>query len=153
MSNRWWMDDDQLLEAVGEALRAGPVPADVIEAAKQAYAAYDLDAQFAALLYDSARDEEAELVATRAEQAVLRAMTFGSAALTIELEIGEDSILGQLLPPQAGLVNVQLAKGEEITVSVDEAGGFVIRPIPAASFRLRCHTATGISALTDWISL
>jgi hypothetical protein len=153
MSSRWWMDDDRLLGALGDALRAGPVPEDLVEAGKRAYAAHDLDAQFAALIYDSARDGEAELVATREEPAFLRAMSFGSAGLTIEIEIGEDAILGQLLPPQAGVVNVQLAKGEGVTIAIDEAGGFVIRPIPSASFRLHCRGAAGVSALTDWISL
>jgi hypothetical protein len=153
MSARWWTDDDRLLEALGEALRAGPVPEDLLEAAKAAYAAYDIDAQFAALIYDSAADDRAELVATRSEPASLRAMTFGSAGLTIEIEITEGAILGQLLPPRAGVVNVQLAKGEGVTVPVDEAGGFVVRPIPSSSFRLHCRTVAGTSALTDWIAL
>jgi hypothetical protein len=152
MPGRWWMDDDRLLDALGDALRAGPVPEDLVEAGRRAYAAHDIDAQFAALIYDSARDDRAELVATRAEPAFLRAMTFGSAGLTIDIEINEDAILGQLLPPHAGMVNVQLAKGEGITVPIDEAGGFVVRPIPSASFRLHCHTGAGVSVLTDWIS-
>ncbi len=153
MPGRWWMDDDRLLDALGDALRAGPVPEDLVEAGRRAYAAHDIDAQFAALIYDSARDDRAEPVATRAEPAFLRAMTFGSAGLTIDIEINEDAILGQLLPPHAGMVNVQLAKGEGITVPIDEAGGFVVRPIPSASFRLHCHTGAGVSVLTDWISL
>jgi hypothetical protein len=153
MPGRWWMDDDRLLDALGEALRTGPVPKDLIEAGKRAYAAHDIDAQFAALVYDSALDDQPALAATRAEPAFLRAMTFASGGLTIEVEITEDAILGQLLPPHAGVVNVQLAKGEGITVAVDEAGGFVVRPIPSASFRLHCRTAAGVSALTDWISL
>jgi len=153
MSGRWWMDDDRLLDALGDALRAGPVPEDLIEAAKRAFAAHDLDAQFAALVYDSALDDGLALAATRAEPAFLRAMTFATADLTIEVEITEDAILGQVLPPRAGVVNVQLAKGEGVTVVVDEAGGFVVRPIPSASFRLHCRTAAGVSALTDWIAL
>lgn len=153
MSGRWWADDDRLMDALADALRAGPVPADLVEAGKRAYAAHDIDAQFAALVYDSARDDRAELVATRAEPAFLRALTFSSAGLTIEIEITQDAILGQLLPPQGGVVNVRLAKGEGITVPVDEAGGFVVRPVPSASFRLHCRTAAGVGALTDWISL
>ncbi|HEX8861761.1 MAG TPA: hypothetical protein VGC06_22195 [Actinomycetes bacterium] len=153
MPGRWWTDDDRLLEALGEALRVGPVPENLVEAAKRAYAAHDIDAQFAALIYDSAEHDQAELVATRSEPASLRAMSFSSGGLTIEIEITDDAILGQLLPPGAGVVNVQLAKGEGVTVPVDDAGGFMVRPIPSSSFRLHCRTIAGISALTDWIAL
>lgn len=155
---QWWADDEQLLAALGEALRTGPVPAELIEAGKRAFLFYDLDAQVAALVYDSALDQQPAPAGMRAEAepAALRALRFAGTGLTIEVEIGEDAIFGQLLPPQAGTVQVQAAggeHGEDLVVPVDDTGGFVIRPLPAAPFRLRCHAAGGTVVLTDQITL
>jgi hypothetical protein len=152
MSDRWWTDDDQLLAALGRAVRAGAVPEEVVDAGKRAYAAHGIDAQFAALTYDSALDDGPVPAAMRAEPARARALTFCSTALTIELEVTEDALLGQLLPPQPGVVDVEVEGGGGTSVEVDDAGGFVVSPIPAAPFRLRCRTA-GASAITGWIPL
>ena len=54
MSQHWWMDDDQLLAALGEALRSERgVPAEFIAMGKAAFAWYGIDAELAALTYDS----------------------------------------------------------------------------------------------------
>ncbi len=55
--------------------------------------------------------------------------------------------------PQPGVVNVQLSRGENVVVVADEAGGFLIRPTPSVSFRLRCRTDEGVNVITDWIPL
>jgi hypothetical protein len=155
MPSQWWDDDEQLLAALGEALRIGPVPHELIEAGKRAFRAYGLDAQVAALVYDSALEREPALAGLRAEAepAALRALRFTGGALTIELEVAEDAIFGQLLPPQPGVVRVQSSSGEDLVVPVDDAGGFAIRPLPTAPFRLRCHTAGGTGVVTDQILL
>jgi len=156
VASRWWVDDDQLLGVLGDALRAGPVPDQLVEAGRQAFVVHDLDAQFAALVYDSAFDDEHALAAaTRADAAPapLRALRFCGETLTIEIEIAADGILGQFVPPQPGVVNVQLSRGENVVVVADEAGGFLIRPTPSVSFRLRCRTDEGVNVITDWIPL
>ena len=155
MSSQWWANDDQLLDMLGDALRAGPVPPQLIQAGKRAFLAHDIDAQVAALVYDSAFDDQPALTATRAEAevAALRSMRFTGAALTIEVEIADDAIYGQLLPPQPGVIRVQPSGDEDVVIPADDTGGFVIRPVPSAAFRLRCHTAGGVVAITDLISL
>jgi hypothetical protein len=153
VSDHWWTDDDQLLAALGAALRAGAVPEAVVRAAKRAYAAHGIDAQFAALTYDSALDDGPALAAIRAEPARARSLTFASTTLTIELEVTEDALLGQLLPPQPGVVQVEVDGGGEEMVEVDDAGGFVVSPIPPTPFRLRFRTAAGGSVITGWIPL
>jgi hypothetical protein len=35
----------------------------------------------------------------------------------------------------------------------DDIGSFVIEPIPASPFRLRCRMADGADVLTGWITL
>jgi hypothetical protein len=39
------------------------------------------------------------------------------------------------------------------TAPADDVGYFVIRPVPVACFRLRCHTTGSASVLTGWIEV
>jgi hypothetical protein len=45
------------------------------------------------------------------------------------------------------------ASGPAATAELDEIGCFIIRPLPPSPFRLHCHTASGGSVLTTWITL
>jgi hypothetical protein len=148
-------DDEELLAALRKALaEREAVPAEFVEAAKSAFAWHniDIDAELAELTYDSSRDAEPE-PSTRAETASIRALTFTSAHLTLELEVTHDSLLGQIVPAQAGTIKVQLREGTETTVSADRIGRFTIRPIPVGEFRLHCKTSADTDALTNWITL
>lgn len=151
MTNGW--HDEELLAALHEALRGRrAVPDEFVEAGKSAFAWRNIDAELAQLTYDSTRGVD-ELVATRAESAAIRALTFTSPRLTIELEVTEDALLGQVLPVQAATLEVEARSGAENAVSADEIGCFTIRPIPRGPFRLHCRAAAGIDILTSWIIL
>lgn len=146
-------DDEELLAALRQALaERQAVPAAFVAAAKNAFTWHNIDAELAELTYDSSRDAEAAS-STRAETASIRALTFTSAHLTIELEVTHDSLLGQVVPPQPATIRVQPRDGTETTVSADEIGCFAIRPIPAGAFRLHCRIAGDADALTGWITL
>jgi hypothetical protein len=146
-------DDEELLAALRQALaERQAVPPEFVEAAKNAFAWHNIDAELAELTYDSSRDAEPAR-STRAETASIRALTFTSAHLTIELEVTHDSLLGQIVPAQPGSVKVQLRDGAETTVPADEIGRFTIRPMPAGTFRLHCKTSADADALTGWITL
>src|SRR5260221_9420412 len=95
-------DDEELLAALREALRAREaVPPEFVEAAKNAFAWHNIDAELAQLTYDSSRDSDYD-ASIRAEAASIRALTFTSTHLTIELEVTHDSLLGQSTRPQPG---------------------------------------------------
>jgi len=146
-------DDEELLAALGEALaERQAVPPEFVQAAKNAFAWHNIDAELAQLTYDSSRDADLE-PSTRAETASIRALTFTSAHVTIELEVTQDSLLGQIVPPQPATITVQPREATETTVSADEIGRFSIRPIPAGQFRLHCRTAINADALTGWFTL
>lgn len=155
MSQQWWKDDDQLLAALGEALRSErSVPAEFIEMGKAAFSWRGIDAELATLTYDSVfEDAEAELAGLRCEPASLRYLTFTSAELTLEIEVTDDAILGQLVPPGPGGVEVRTTDGIVITAAIDQGGGFTVRPVPRGSFRLYCHATNGASVLTNWVML
>ena len=57
MTGAWWEDDDALLAAVKRAIReAEDVPPEFVEAAKTSFAWHNIDAELAALTYDSSAD-------------------------------------------------------------------------------------------------
>ena len=146
-------DDEELLVVLRQALaERQAVPPEFVAAAKNAFAWHNIDAELAELTYDSSRDAETA-PSTRAETASIRALTFTSAHLTIELEVTHDSLLGQIVPAQPGTIKVQLRDGAETTVPADGIGRFTIRPMPAGTFRLHCKTDADADALTGWITL
>jgi hypothetical protein len=147
------MEDEELLVALRRAVQAREsVPPDFVAAAKNAFAWHNIDAELAQLTYDSTRDLDLAS-STRAETASIRALTFTSAHLTIELEVTLDSLIGQIVPGEPGTIKVQPKVGVETAVVADKIGLFAIEPIPTGSFRLHCRTDTGLEALTGWISL
>ena len=150
MRNGW--DDERLLAALGEALKArAAVPSWFIETGKNAFAWHNIDAELAQLTYDSNEDLR-EAAAMRSETASIRALTFTSGRLSIELEVADNMLVGQIIPPRSGTLEVHTTAG--VTSSpVDEIGCFTVSPIPASPFRIRCRTEDGEDVLTGWITL
>ena len=147
------LEDEVLLEALAQAIRnRRAVPPEWIAAAKNAFAWRNIDAELAQLTYDSTQ-VSAAAAATRAESASIRALTFSSPRLTIELEVTEDSLLGQVVPAQAAMIDVETRDGVQTSAASDEIGCFSVHPIPAGSFRIRCRTADSTDVLTGWITL
>lgn len=145
--------DDELLAALRQAvLERAAVPADFIEAGKNSFAWHNIDAELAQLTYDSVRDSDRAL-SLRSESAAIRALTFTCAHLSIELDVGEESLVGQIVPTQSATIKVQSRSGTETSVDTDAIGCFSISPIPSGEFRLHCRTDYGVEALTGWISL
>ena len=151
MRNGW--DDERLLAALSEAMKARQaVPSWFIETGKNAFAWHNIDAELAQLTYDSNEDRR-EAAVMRSETASIRALTFTSPHLSVELEVTENSLLGQIIPPRAGALEIHTRAGEISTTEVDEIGCFAVDPIPDSPFRLRCHTADGTDVLTGWITI
>ena len=146
-------EDDRLLGMLRDAMRARQaVPAQFVETSKNAYAWHDIDAELAQLTYDSSRDQERS-ASTRSETASVRALSFTSAHLSIELEVTEDALLGQVMPPGEGTIEAQTRAGGTTAAPIDEIGCFSIEPIPPSPFRLHCRTAGGTDVVTGWITL
>lgn len=151
MPDMW--DDDQLLALLQDAMRESrEIPPSFTEAGRNAFAWRGIDAELAQLTYDSELDQDAA-AGVRAEAASIRALTFTSPHLTIELEVGENALLGQVVPTGEGTIEVLTQAGVTALIPVDEVGCFPVSPIPASPFRLRCRTSGGGSVVTGWITL
>jgi prophage DNA circulation protein len=146
-------DDEALLAALRQAVDAmRDVPPDFVEAGKQAFAWHNVDAELAQLTYDSASDPAAE-TSVRSETASVRALTFTSAHLAIELEVTADSVAGQVTPAQSATITVQPRTGDETDLSTDETGCFSVHPTPPVMFRLHVRAGADVDVLTRWITL
>lgn len=148
------IDDERLFNELGDALRsAAAVPPRFVEAGRAAFTWRTVDAELAELSYDSAT-EGAALAGTRADPAALRALTFAAAGLTIEVEVTADALQGQVVPPQAGEIELRPRDGSAgATTGVDEVGWFAFSPVPAGLFRLHLRTADGRTVVTAWAHL
>src|SRR3954471_11304839 len=107
--------DEELLAELAEALRAEQeVPAALVDSGKAVWTWRTVDAELAALTYDSAaetahgelaliRSEAApgERARPRAEAAPLRSLTYASTHFIIDLEVTRDALLGQVQPADA----------------------------------------------------
>jgi hypothetical protein len=145
--------DEELIEALRGAVRARQqVPAEFVAVGKSSFAWHNIDAELAKLTYDSRRDLE-DAVGVRTEAASIRALPFTSARLTIEIEVTQDALVGQIVPAQTAIVKIRFRSGGDTDVTADDIGCFTIQPIPIEQFRLECQTGDGIQALTGWISL
>lgn len=146
-------DDEDLLDELKTALRTRQsVPPRFIEAGKNAYAWRNIDGELAQLTYDSAHDRGA-LASVRSEPASIRALTFASTQLTIELEVAEDCLYGQVIPTCPGTIEIQAHTGAAGVSLVDDLGSFRIQPIPANPFRLSYRITEGTEIQTQWITL
>jgi hypothetical protein len=146
-------DDDDLLAALRAATSArSQVPAEFVQAGQDSYAWHTVDAELAALTFDSGR-EPAAAAGTRSESASIRALTFSSAHLTIEVEVTESSLIGQVMPPREGTVEAQTRDGVTTAAPVDGIGCFWVEPVPPGPFRLRYRNQEATDVVTAWIAL
>jgi hypothetical protein len=153
VTSRWWSDDEQFFAAVQDALReAREVPCRFIETGEAAFAWRTVDAELAAITYDSAAGNHQPIAATRAERAALRELTFSSRELKIHLQVADNALQGQIVPPQRCEIEVRTADGPPLLIRTDDDGWFTVQPIPIGSFRLHCRIAD-TTALTDWLAV
>ncbi|WP_151770582.1 hypothetical protein [Streptomyces abyssomicinicus] len=145
-------DEAQLAEVEGllreAALVCDPVPSALRDAALAAFALHDLDARLAELTFDSLVDAAPVRSAVEAP----RMLTFAAGDLTVDVEVGEDGLLGQLLPPQKAGVEVLTRPAPEATAScaADATGGFSCAVDVTGPFALRVRTGDEV-VVTEWL--
>jgi hypothetical protein len=145
--------DEGLLREVEQLLREAaevcdPVPAALREAALAAFALHDLDARLAELTFDSLVDA----APVRGSVDAPRMFTFAAGDLTVDVEVGEDGLLGQLLPPQEASVEVltRPAPGPSARCAADETGGFSCALDVTGLFALRVRAGDEV-VVTEWL--
>ncbi|MEA2001847.1 MAG: hypothetical protein U9N84_08195 [Actinomycetota bacterium] len=144
--------DEQLLARLNAALDAAdPLPEAVVDAAKASFTWRTIDAELAALVFDSAAED---LVGVRSA-GVARQMTFRTPGVEIELVVVSETsrrLVGQLVPPQAAEIELH---HEDVTRTAqsDNLGRFAFQDVPAGSVRLTCKLKGTNDPLiqTEWV--
>lgn len=140
------MTDAEIVAALAEARRAAAeVPERIREIGRSAFAWRTVDAELAALSPDTP-------VGTRAEPAAVRALTFAARDLTIEVEVTDDALHGQVVPPRPGEIELRDRTGVVAVAQVDELGWFVLGPVPRGMFRLHLRAGDAV-VVTEWITI
>lgn len=143
-------DDDLLAELRQAASRFDPVPADVVAGARAAFVWRSMDTELAELVADTSQQDRVPAGVRGAEPAML---SFEAPSLVMELEIlperGGRRVLGQLVPPQPGRIEVRHAGGT-LQVDVDAVGRFSAGDVMPGPVSLRCQPSVGSPVETDW---
>jgi hypothetical protein len=149
-SNDWFTDDDLLLAELRGALHeAGPVPEEIVTAAKAVYTMRTLDEELARLSYDSRNDPELA-GAFRAEPMAVRSLVFGIGGVTLDVDVLTDSFVGQLSPALPGSIVVETRFHPPRRADVDEMGMFSVPICPPGDVRFRVEPREGDGFVTEW---
>ena len=149
-------NDDELEHELRRlAAEAEPVPAELRQAAVDAFAWRDIDAEIAELVYDSLDDADEESLVRGAPGQ--RLVSFAVGGITIDVEVTTAApgrtVMGQIAPPQRATVDIRYPR-DTVTVEADELGRFRSGPLPSgpASLRLRPPPGdAGPAIVTDWV--
>ena len=115
------LNDDELGGLISEAVTPDrDVPPEWREAAHAAYTWRTIDHELMALTHDSSHDA---VGAVRREDDS-RTIAFTGGGLTLEVEVSDGRILGQLATPVAGQVTFESSDGRSRSVVTNQAGFF-----------------------------
>ncbi len=147
-------DADLLAELRDVVSHVDPVPPELLAAAEAGFIMRDLDAELAALTYDSVVDTDRMALVRGAPAS--RLLTFEAADVTVELEAvavgARRRLVGQLVPAQSGRVEVR-HRGGVLAADVDDLGRFVTTDIEPGPVSIRCRVSGPTDAVvvdTDW---
>ncbi|MBZ6171118.1 MULTISPECIES: hypothetical protein [Streptomyces] len=135
--------DEELRQA---AAILDPVPAGLRGIAVDAFALHDLDARVAELTFDSLVDG----IPVRGESDPPRMLTFQADAVTVDVEVTEDGLIGQLLPPGPARIEVLSGPREYARLTADDLGRFTGEAPPSGPFALRLRTGREV-VVTEWL--
>jgi 5-keto 4-deoxyuronate isomerase len=146
-------DDVELLAMLRSMLTgSAAVPAAVTAAARAAFDTRSLDAELAALIYDSATDDRL-LVGSRAAADSARILVFRTEESTIEIEFVDGRALGQIDPAGAGTVSLESPQAALGQAEIDSAGCFVIEGSFSGMIRIVLHGPDDARLVTEWTRL
>jgi hypothetical protein len=153
MSSRPWHDDDDALMAeLREAVAAtGDEEARLREAAVAAFTwrTVDQELELLSLTHDSLVSEVAYRGST--DTTSPRILVFESDGLSLEVQVGEDLLMGQLVPARSGDIAVESPEGTVAQARADDTGFFRLPRPSARTIRWRVSGTPGL--VTDWLSL
>jgi hypothetical protein len=149
------LSDDELLAELRAAVAEEPVDASVIRAAEAAFSWRTVDADLELLSLDTSAWLTAGAQVRGGDPMTPRTLVFRGERrgerLSVEVEIDDAGIFGQLIPPQPGQVTLVTAAGPQATTLADEVGCFAFPAGTSGPLRLECHLDTD-RFVTEWVT-
>ena len=150
LSSPHWTDDE-LLRELRAALREPPVDEKYIRAAQAAFTWRTVDADLEILSLEAGLEVSETAQVRGTGPGAPRLFTFHGERLSVEIEVDEDGIVGQLTPPGPARVTLVTTDGPQAAADADEVGCFTLPAPPPGPMRLDCQRGTE-RFLTEWTS-
>lgn len=152
MSSQSWSDEELVAELRRAAAAARDVPNNALEIGRMAFAwrSVDQDLELLALVHDSSV-QRAEGVRGDGAQAP-RMLVFESESLTLEVEVGADTVMGHVVPALPGRLLMVTREREEIEGETDDGGFFLLQRPHSSPVRLTWLGREGQMS-TDWFPI
>jgi hypothetical protein len=139
-------DEDALSRGLADALRAADdVPERFWRVGLDAFSWLTVDAELAELT--STGDDLAVRAGAGPFSPAL--LTFATPQLTVQVEVTEAVLEGQVVPPASGSIELREPSGRRHTVPVDDDGWFHVEPPPGGRFQL-CYRSADRTVVTEW---
>jgi hypothetical protein len=151
LSSPTW-SDDELLRELRAALQESPVDESVIRAAQAAFTWRTVDDDLELLSLEAGCGLTTDVLVRDSGPGGPRILTFHGERLSVEIEIDEAGIVGQLTPPRPGQVTLVTADGPRATTQADDVGCFTFPPPTAGPLRLDCRLGDD-HFITDWVTV
>lgn len=147
VESRNFPDDESLLAELGKALvPSGRPDSDrMVADARAAFLFLNMEEELASLVCDSmpaGTDGDSRAPSTS------RILVFESDDVSVEMEVTDEGIVGQVVPPSVAGIHLETPDGTRTPVIVDELGCFATALFRRGLFRLRVDT-TGSATVTD----
>lgn len=143
------IDDDALMTELSGALAARAAVTDQARAAARgAFAWRTIDEELMNLSHDSL--ESAQVLVRGVQTA--RVIGFSGRGLTLEIELDDGQLSGQVVPGRVCLVSVVTRSGEPLSVQTDESGFFTVALDVRGPVRFTVDD-DGETQSTAWVTL
>jgi hypothetical protein len=146
-----WADDDLMMFELKQALRETEAVTERSRAvAHAAFAWRSFDAELMTLVYDSSVADE--VLVRGSEVAGTRSLSFEGAGISLEVEVDDGNLLGQVVPACAGRVTLIPMHGRPHTVATDAMGFFSFTGVGSGPVRFSVELQ-GPNHATGWLTL
>jgi hypothetical protein len=146
-----WPDDEALIADLREALaEEGRVGDQEREAARAALTWRTVDAELMRLTHDSLFADHSLVRSTGT--APPRVLAFEASGFSLELELDEGTLTGQLLPGSPATVAVAGPRGPQVRVEADGDGFFTVGGVSGGRVRFQV-TLEGQTHTSEWVTL
>jgi hypothetical protein len=146
-----WPDDEALIADLRAALaEPGQGTDHAREAARAALTWQSVDEELMRLTHDSLFADHA--LVRSAGTAPPRVLAFQASGFSLEVELDDDVLTGQLLPGSPAVVEVAGASGTQVRVDADGDGFFTVSGVSGGRVRFQVSRA-GRTHTSEWVTL